>query len=273
LTTIIDERIAEPELSHAGAARRAFFGLFYRDLTVVTRQLPMFALQTVVQPLLMLFVFGALLSKLGMVSTDYSNVLFPGVVSITLFLSTVQYSSVTLSFEWGYTRELEDRLLAPLPLALVAAEKLIFAAAQGMFAGLCILPVGWLTLPGVAPDASGLPLLLLLLLMGALAGAGLGMWLVTWIPQRMLILLSSLVITPLLFTGCAQYPWPSLSAVPALQVICLLNPLTYLSEGARAALSPHVPHLNTALCVGLLLLAAIGANWLAIRGFIRHSLT
>ena len=49
------------------------------------------------------------------------------------------------------------------------------------------------------------------------------------VPQRINIVFS-LVFTPLLFTGCSQYPWPSLDTLPWFQVLTALNPMTYVSE-------------------------------------------
>ncbi len=40
------------------------------------------------------------------------------------------------------------------------------------------------------------------------------------------------VLTPLLFTGCVQYPWPSLTHLRWFQVVTLFNPITYASEGS-----------------------------------------
>ena len=56
-------------------------------------------------------------------------------------------------------------------------------------------------------------------------------------PNRINIVFA-LVLTPLLFTGSTQFPWPSLERLRWFQVVCALNPLTYVSEALRAAMAP-----------------------------------
>ena len=59
----------------------------------------------------------------------------------------------------------------------------------------------------------------------------------------------ALILTPLLFTGAVQYPWPSLSHLRWFQIVALFNPMTYVSEGLRGAMVPQVPHMRPWICV------------------------
>ena len=43
--------------------------------------------------------------------------------------------------EFGYTKEIEDRVLAPLPVSLVAIEKVLFGAIQGLLAAAIVFPI------------------------------------------------------------------------------------------------------------------------------------
>jgi ABC-2 type transport system permease protein len=52
--------------------------------------------------------------------------------------------------------------------------------------------------------------------------------------------------------GCAYYPWTGLAAIPWLQYAVLVNPLVYVSEGLRAALTPRLPHMSLAAVIGAL---------------------
>lgn len=56
------------------------------------------------------------------------------------------------------------------------------------------------------------------------------------------------------------------------QVLSALNPLTYVSEGLRAALVPQVPHMPLWLCVLVPVLAVVLFTLLGIRGFLRRAL-
>jgi ABC-2 type transport system permease protein len=102
-------------------------------------------------------------------------------------------------------------------------------------------------------------------------GAVLGLVLGTLVRPQRINIVFSLVFTPLLFTGCSQYPWPSLSRLRWFQVLTALNPMTYVSEGLRAALVPGVPHIRP--WVSMLILAGSIAALAAVgvRGFYRRA--
>jgi ABC-2 type transport system permease protein len=65
--------------------------------------------------------------------------------------------------------------------------------------------------------------------------------------------------------GCAYYPWASLSAIGPLQYLFLLNPLTFVSEAMRLAVTPDGPHMPLPLLLfgltaWLVFFTAIGAR-------------
>jgi len=80
------------------------------------------------------------------------------------------------------------------------------------------------------------------------------------------------VITPLLFTGSTQFPFLQLGNLRWFQVICALNPITYVSEGLRGALTPAVPHLPGWLCLLALVAACLLFGAIGIQGFVRRAL-
>jgi len=112
----------------------------------------------------------------------------------------------------------------------------------------------------------------LVMAVGALVGGAMGMTMGTLVPPNRIQIMFALILTPLLFTGAVQYPWPSLGHLRWFQIIALFNPMTYVSEGLRAALVPDVPHIAPWVCLlvlptALLVLLAIGA-----RGFVNRSI-
>jgi ABC-2 type transport system permease protein len=90
-------------------------------------------------------------------------------------------------------------------------------------------------------------------------------------PQR-ISLVFSLVFTPLLFTGCSQYPWPSLDRLRWFQVVTAANPMTYVSEILRGALTPNVPHIEPWICLIVLVGAICVLLALGVRGFYRRAI-
>jgi ABC-2 type transport system permease protein len=221
-----------------------------------------------VQPFFLLFVFGKVLGQLGYVSPGYAQLLLPGLLALNAFLVAVQATALPLVIDFSYTKEIEDRLLAPLSTRLVAVEKIVFGALRGLFGSLVMIPVGYLVLDEVNWQVSGLPIAAVLLVLGALAGGSSGLVIGTSVSPRRINIVFAVVITPLLFTGSTQFPFLQLTSLRWFQVVCAFNPITYVSEGLRGALTPAVPHLPGWLC----LLALVASCLIGIRGFVRRAL-
>ncbi|PZS38119.1 MAG: ABC transporter [Pseudonocardiales bacterium] len=229
---------------------RSFGSVLRRDIVVTGKDLVAFLAQVLLQPVFFLFVFGKLLTSLGYTSSGYSNLLFPGLVALTATVTAIQAMAFPLVAEFGWTKEIEDRLLAPLPLWAVAAEKVVFATLRALVASAVMFPIGIGVLGSIPYRADGLGLLIGVLLLGSLVGACIGMTIGTFVPPAKINIAFALIFTPLLFTGATQYPWPSLAAhLRWFQVLSAANPITYVSEGMRAALVPNIPHIPGWICL------------------------
>jgi ABC-2 type transport system permease protein len=252
--------------------RSAFFAVLRRDVFVTWSELPVFLAQVILQPFFLLFVFGKVLGSLGYTRGGYANLLFPGLIALTAVITSMQTLAFPLVIEFGWTKEIEDRLLAPMSTALVAVEKIVFASLRALVASAIMIPVGLLVLGSIPWRWSGLPLFLAVLVLACLLGAGLGLVLGTLVTPNRINVVFSLVFTPLLFTGCSQYPWPSLARLRWFQVITAGNPMTYASEGLRAALIPSVPHMPSWISLTVLPAAILGLFVVGIRGFYRRAI-
>ncbi len=255
-----------------GGAGRAFLAVLRRDLYVTWRELPAFLAQVILQPLFLLFVFGKVLGSLGYTRHGYADLLFPGLLALTAVITAMQTLAFPLVAEFGWTREIEDRLLAPMPTSFVAAEKVLFAVLRAIVATLVMLPVGVLILGSIPWRWSAFPLFCAGILLGALVGSGFGLLLGTLVQPQRINLLFSLVFTPLLFTGCSQYPWPSLDRLRWFQVVTACNPMTYVSELLRGALTPEVPHIRPWICLVVLCVAVASLVAVGTRGFYRRAI-
>ena len=251
---------------------RAFVAVLGRDLFVTGRELPIFLAQVILQPFFFLFVFGRVLSELGYTTSSYSHLLFPGIVALTAFLTSLQTTALPLVFDFSYTKEIEDRLLAPMPVSWVAFEKLVFAGIRSLIAAVMMFPIGILVLGSIPWRAAGAPLFIVILLLGTLAGATLGLTLGTLVDANRINIVFALVLTPVLFTGCSQYPWPSLYKLEWFQWLTTLNPLTYVSEGMRAALVPGVPHIRSWICILMLVVSLVVFGTIGVKGFLRRAI-
>ena len=253
-------------------ALRVFAAVLGRDLFVTGRELPVFIAQVVLQPLFLLFVFGKILTELGYARHGYASLLFPGIVALTVGLTGLQSTALPLVIDFSFSKEIEDRLLAPMPTWAVAVEKMVFSALRALVAAAVMFPVGIWVLGSIPWRASALPLVVTVLVLGALVGSAMGLTMGTLVPPNRINVMFALVLTPLLFTGCSQYPWPSLSHLRWFQVITAVNPYTYISEGMRAALVPTVPHMHPWVCVTGLLVALTVFTTTGLRGFRRRAI-
>ena len=252
--------------------RRAFFALLWRDVFVTGRELPSFLAQVVLQPLFLLFVFGKVLGQLGYTQGGYAQVLLPGIIAFTAFLTALQTTALPLVIDFSFTKEIEDRLLAPLPTTLVAVEKMVFSTGRALIAAVLMFPLGLVVLGSVSITWAGVPAVALFLVLGSLVGAAGGLTLGTSVTASKINIVFALVLTPLLFTGCTQFPWRGLTGLRWFQVVCAFNPLTYVSEGVRGTMVPDVPHIPAWGCA--LALLGFGALLTAtgVRGFRRRAL-
>jgi ABC-2 type transport system permease protein len=255
------------------SAGKAFLAILWRDVFITGKEFGILMVQVALTPLFMLFIFAKVLGSLNYVSDDFGHLLLPGIVGLSAFLAALQSVAFPLVMEFGWTKEIEDRLLAPLPTNMVAVEKLVIATLRGLFAAVVMFPVSALVLGSAPWRAQGLPLLVVVLTIGAWVGAGVGMLIGTAVPPAKISFLFALILTPLMFTGSTQYPLPELSGdLRWFQIISALNPLTYLSEGVRAALVPDIPHVPPVWSVAALAAFAALFTALGLRGFRRRAI-
>jgi len=269
--------VREPESSGALAAPpcgagRAFLAVLGRDVHVTGKELVAFLAQTLIQPFFFLFIFAKVLGSAGFVSSGYGAIMLPGLIALNAFFGALQAVAFPLVLDFAWTREIEDRLLAPVPIPLVAVEKMLYGALRGLLAALLMVPVGLLVLSGVSWPLAGLAPALLCTALGAVLGGTMGLAIGTLVPARRINVLFAVIFAPLIFTGSVQFPWYALGKERWFQVVCAVNPLTYVSEGVRASLVPSVPHLPLGLCLLVTAVAIAVSAWVGIRGFLRRAL-
>ena len=223
----------------------AFIALLARDVHVARRNAIQLLFQTFLQPLLFVFIFGRVMVGSGYMPPAYKSLLLPGIMAITMVFTGIWAVAMPLIAEFQWTREIEDRLLAPIEISWVAIEKVLAGLIQAMIAGLIVLPLGELILrPGLEFNISPALFVLMVILVAAFSAAG-GLALGCSMDQQHIGLMFSMVLTPMIFFGCTYYPWSALDRFPILQKIVLINPLAYASEGLRASVVPQFPHIPT----------------------------
>ncbi len=277
-----------PVRSSMAAGRIALWALILRDLVVLRKHLFEFVIRTLVQPFLLCFVFLYVFPKIGQgigggskpgEESAFATVLVPGVVGISILFQGVQSVALTMSQEFGFTREIEDRVQAPCPIWLVAMAKVLSGAVQGLISAVIVLPIASVV------HAKGVEahltfhwwIVVTIVPLACVTMASLGLLLGTSFEPRNIGLMFGFIILPVTFLGGTYYQWTRLTPVEAggwhwLQTVVLINPLIYVNEGMRAAFTDashmHLYVIYPALCGFLALFLGLG-----LRNFRRRVLS
>ncbi|MGO9519462.1 MAG: ABC transporter permease [Candidatus Korobacteraceae bacterium] len=284
LTRYFDHRISGSPDSvalEAGIFFKAFWGLVLRDLRVLTRELHVFVLRVGMQPLLFLFVFTFILPRMGNGNpmavgggADFGTILLPGLMAVAIMFSGIAAVALPLSSEFGITREIDDRVMCPLPLWAVALEKVFFSAMQSIIAALLVIPMAYY-IPAVPvhADVQNWFLLALVLVLASLLAGSLGLVIGSTVNPKQIGLVFSIIVVPITFLGCVYYPWAWLYKIPWLQYGVLFNPIVYMSEGLRAAVTPGIAHMPWwAILLALVFFTTALGRW-GIKGFLGRVLS
>src|SRR5206468_1209674 len=102
---------------------KTFLALLRRDARVARRNFIPLILQTLLQPMLLVFIFGRVMTTSGYMPLQYKSLLLPGIMALSMVLSGIQAVAMPLISEFQFSREIEDRLLAPIEIQWVAVEK------------------------------------------------------------------------------------------------------------------------------------------------------
>ena len=240
-----------PTRSALSTSRIALWALILRDLVVLRKHLIEFFSRTVIQPFLLCFVFLYIFPKIGqgvgggggaVSESAFATVLVPGVVGISILFQGVQSVALTMAQEFGFTREIEDRVQAPCPIWLVAVAKVLSGAVQGAISAIIVLPIASVV------HAQGVEahlnlhwwIILTMVPLACVAMTSLGLLLGTTFEPRNIGLMFGFVVLPVTFLGGTYYQWTRLAPVKVgawhwLQTVVLVNPLIYVNEGMRAA--------------------------------------
>jgi ABC-2 type transport system permease protein len=250
---------AGPTRSTVAAARTALWALILRDLVVLRKHVIEFVVRVLVQPFLLCFVFLYVFPKIGqgigggggqVAESAFATLLVPGVVGISILFQGVQSVALIMSQEFGFTREIEDRVQAPCPIWLVAMAKVLSGAVQGLISAIIVLPIASVV------HAQGVEahltlhwwVIVTMVPLACVTMASLGLLLGTSFEPRNIGLMFGFIILPVTFLGGTYYEWTRLAPIEVgswhwLQTVVLVNPLIYVNEGMRAAFT-DAPHMH-----------------------------
>jgi len=264
---------------------KTFAAMMAREGRVLRRNAVATFTRSVMQPLLFVFVFTYVMPKIGAAGVfsagasasgvTFATVLLPGLMASMLFMQGIMAVTFPLVMEFSWQRTIEDRALAPVPIQVLAVQKIVAGAVQAFIGALIVFPIVLLVhAAGQSPhvDVTDWPLLLVILVFGALLASSLGLLLGTLMDPRKMQMLFAVILLPATMLGCVYYPWSALHGIRWLQIAVLVNPMVYMSEGLRAVLTPATGHLQLWAILLMLVGGTVALAYLSAKTFTRRVL-
>ena len=264
---------------------KTFAAMMAREGRVLRRNLVATFTRSVMQPLLFVFVFTYVMPKIGGAGVfgagvtargvTFATILLPGLMASMLFMQGIMATTFPLVMEFSWQRTIEDRALAPVPLEVLAMQKIVAGAFQAFLGALIVFPIVLLVhAAGQSPKVTvtNWALLAVMLIFGALLTSALGLLLGTLMDPRKMQMLFAALLLPATMLGCVYYPWSALHSIRWLQIAVLVNPMVYMSEGLRAVLTPATGHLQMWAILLMLVGGTLMLGYLGTKAFTRRVL-
>jgi ABC-2 type transport system permease protein len=266
---------------------KTFAAMMAREFRVLGRNAPSTFIRAVLQPLLFAFVFAYVMPKIGsgfsVASTgststggtaagsiNFATILVPGLMGSMFLMQGMFGTTMPLIMEFSWQRTIEDRALAPVPIRVLGIQKITAGAIQAFIGAAIVFPVVyWVHAPGQGPHVhvTNWALLAVVMVFSSTLTASLGLWLGTVVDPRKIQMIFAVILLPITMLGCVYYPWSALHEIRWLQVVTLINPMVYMTEGLRAALTPGLGHMP----LWAIMLALVGGTFafgsMAVRTF------
>jgi hypothetical protein len=133
---------------------KTFNAMMAREFRVLRRNAVSVFTRAVMQPLLFVFVFAYVFPKIGggfnlgggasasgasvPGGINFATILVPGLMASMLLMQGIMAVTFPLVMEFSWQRTIEDRALAPVPIRVLAIQKIVAGAVQS-FSRLCCL--------------------------------------------------------------------------------------------------------------------------------------
>ena len=270
---------------------KTFWAMMAREFRVLRRNAVSTFTRAVMQPLLFVFVFAYVFPKIGggfslgggasshsfngtegavSGAVNFATILVPGLVASMLLMQGIFGVTFPLVMEFSWQRTIEDRALAPVPIRVLAVQKITAGAVQSFIGACIVFPVVLLVhAAGQAPHVhvTNWFLFALIMVSAATLTASLGLLLGTVMDPRKMQMMFAIILLPATMLGCVYYPWSALHSIRWLQILVLINPMVYMSEGLRAVLTPSLGHMPLWAVLLALLGGTVVFGYLGTRTF------
>src|SRR3989338_4544220 len=251
----------------------AFRAIFRRDLKVFFSNFRHNMLRVILQPLFFIIVFGFMLTKGGVLSSDFSKYMVPGLITIGVMFSAGFGVVALVGLSFFRDKEIRSQIKSPISTELLGLEKIIYGTFQGVISGLIVLVLSWLILRNsieiIFPDFLHILLFLVVLVLTGIIFASLGLIVssVFRIPALMFESFN-LAVTTFMFFGGTFFSLELAERIsPFLKYFLFLIPNVYTNEAIRGMIIPGVESLSVWYCILGLLIFAVLTVYLGIKAF------
>lgn len=244
---------------------QAYKAMVARDLIAQWRDKWEFVFRVAMLPFILILVYGYVLPKIGVLTTDFQSQMFAGMIGMSILITGIHGTAIPFTMDFNNMHEIEDRLQAPVSVNTVALAKMTVGIIEAFIGGLIVLPISYIFM------GSGIELhftlertlvLILVLVLIAFASAALGLLVGTVIKPNQIAAMFPGFLMPLVFTGAIFFSWSALSPIPVFQGIVLLNPMVYANEALRWCIVPQVDSMPIeASIIGLVAAIVIMGVW------------
>lgn len=245
-----------------------------RDLLIQIRDYKEFIFRVAMLPLILIFIYGYVLPTTGNVRIEFPQYMFPGMIGMSLLLTGIHGTAIPLTMDYNMSREIEDRLQAPINIKYIAISKMIVGMIESWIGALIVLPISLVFMGqfiNISLSVGDIAAILGILALASVASASLGLLVGTIVKPNQIAAMFPGFLMPLVFSGAVFFTWESLSTLPLVKGLFLLNPLLYVNEGLRYIMYPDVLSMNIWFAIAGLLLFTIVMFYFGYKRFLKLS--
>ncbi len=251
-----------------GVTLTAFRTMVKRDLLIQLRDKWEFIFRVAMLPFILILTYGYILPKIGLLPGTFPTQMFSGMIGMSMLITGIHGTAVPFTMDFNNLREIEDRLMAPVSVNVIALAKMVVGIIESFIGGLIVLPIS-LVFMGNALDIVISPerilMLIPVLILISVASASLGLLVGTIIKPMQIAAMFPGFLMPVVFLGAIFFSWSDLAATPIIQKIVLINPLVYANEALRAILTPQIGLMPimfsiAGLVISILIMGYFGAK-------------
>lgn len=251
----------------------SFWAMVQRDLLITFRNIWEFVYRVSMLPFMFILLFGFILPTIGQVPDVFPTLMFAGILGMSVMVSGIHSVAIPISLDFGTTREIEDRLLAPIHPRYVALSKMTMGVLEAWLGGLVVLPLAWIFMGAhLNVSLENMAYFLPVLILAGLTSASLGLLLGTIVKPLQIPALFPGFLIPMVLLGATFFSWSDLDVIPWLQVLVLINPLLYVSEAFRAILTPDINHMVIGYSLLGMAIFTVLMAWIGIRRFVQKAI-